>query len=144
MSLSVDQGSKRWVDGTFDIDRRIREGDELWRGDPDMDLRFNFILQRFEVWGLDAHGDAYIAATNERCDHELLRKLAEGDWQRGREAEMRVVLHERARRDRVAAEEREARGEAIDRLGWAIRRDLGHLEGGRRNVWGWTPEGSHG
>lgn len=113
------------MDGdVLDIGRRIREGDELWRGDPLMDLRYNFILERFEVWGVDANGDGYLAASAETCDHGLLMKLAAGDWQRGREAAMRVVLHERNLAAEKAKAEADARGEIVDRLGWAIRRDL--------------------
>lgn len=113
-----------WRDDTLDIARRIQHGDELWRGDPQMQLRFNFLGERFEVWGVDAHGDGYLAASHDRCDHTLLAKLAAGDWQRGAAASAQVLLHERALRREQEAKEADARGEMIDKLGWAIRRDF--------------------
>ena len=113
-----------WRDGTLDIARRVQHGDELWRGDPQMQLRFNFLDQRFEVWGVDAEGNGYLAASHDRCDHTLLTKLAAGDWQRGKAAAAQVVLHERALEKERLRKDADKRGEVIDKLGWAIRRDL--------------------
>ena len=108
----------------LDIARRVREGDELWRGDPTMDLRYNLIEQQFEVWAVDAGGNGYLACTSEVCDHRILERLVAGDWQRGKAAAAAVVLNERARESERERREADKRGEAIDKLGWAIRRDL--------------------
>lgn len=116
----------------LEIGRRIREGDDVWRGDASMSLCLNpGAPEPFEVWGIDARGQAYLAASAERCDQRLLERLVAGDWQH---VNVFAVItahndkvradHERAAQDRVDA--------AAERLQWAMRRDLGHLEGGTR------------
>ena len=63
----------------LDIGRRIREGDELWRGDPSMRLCWNPLTQKYEVVGVDRTGQQYLAASHHTCDQTLLIKLSEGD-----------------------------------------------------------------
>jgi hypothetical protein len=119
----------------LDIGRRITHGDELWRGDPTMSLSWSPASGLFEVWGLDAHGQPYLAASHERCDTQLLEKLVAGDWQRTDVFARLAQANAKADAARDAAFEDKA-NEAVDKLVWAVRRDAGHLYGGlRRNVW---------
>lgn len=121
----------------LDIARRIREGDELWRGDPTMRLTYNPdpTIRRFEVIGLDVTGAPYIAAAHDRCDQTLLIKLAEGDPRRGNVFERVMKHNEQVRKDREDAE-RDQRMEIADKMHWAIKQDLGQHLGGRRRLHG--------
>ena len=123
---------RAWIDhDVFDIDRRIKEGDESgWRGDPSMFLMWNPANSMFEVWGHDRAGNQYLACSHHRCDHTLLTKLVAGD-----PVKNDVIGRVMAANDKLAADRREAerdkRLEIADRMGYAIRQDLGHLYGGR-------------
>lgn len=130
-----DPGPRMWVDASvFDIDRRIKEGDESgWRGDPTMDLMFNPATRMFEVWGTDLGGNRYMAASHHRADHTLLMKLVNGDPQRFDVVAGVLETNRRLAEAREAAE-KEQRMEAHHKLQWAIRRDFGHLMGGRKAV----------
>lgn len=134
---NVDGGSEM-AEVTFDvydISTRIQKGDESgWRGDPQASLMFNPITRRFEVWMVDATGTPYIACTHERCDHTLITKLIEGDWQRGRQLAEDIMKKNRAIRDAHATEEQDKRLELADKLHWAVVRDVGHLEGSNRRI----------
>jgi hypothetical protein len=115
----------------YDIARRIREGDESgWRGDPTAALMFNQFTNKFEVWMEDGMRQPYIAATSDRCDHTLLVKLVEGDWQKGKQLleELQKKNHQ-AHAARLDAQA-DQRAELADKLHWAIMKDVGHLEGG--------------
>lgn len=69
----------------YDIATRIQKGDESgWRGDPSASLMFNPLIGRFEVWMVDAMGTPYVACSHHRADHNLIIKLIEGDWQKGK------------------------------------------------------------
>lgn len=118
----------------LDIGRRITHGDEVWRGDPTMSLSWSPGSGMFEVWGLDAHGQPYLAATHTRCDHELVLKLVAGDWQR---ADVFATIDAaNARRTADLEAEFADRADAFaDKFAWALRRDVGHLLGGRRTTW---------
>ena len=134
---NVDGGSEM-AEVTFDvydISTRIQKGDESgWRGDPQASLMFNPITRRFEVWMVDATGTPYIACTHERCDHTLITKLIEGDWQKGRQLAEDIMKKNRAIRDAHATEEQDKRLELADKLHWAVVRDVGHLEGSNRRI----------
>jgi hypothetical protein len=117
----------------YDIDRRIKEGDESgWRGDPTMGVFFNRITNNYEVWGVDRAGNDYIAASHHKLDHTLLIKLRDGD-PRKHDVFQRVLDHNaKLVADRDAAD-REKRAELADKMAWAIRRDFAtHMGGGRR------------
>jgi hypothetical protein len=119
----------------LEIGRQIREGGGLWRGDETMSLCWNEVAAQFEVWGLDAHREPYLACVSDTCDGRLLEKLAAGDWQT---LDVFALMEaaggvERARRE---AAEDDRLGELSDRLAWAVRRDVGHLHGGlSRGAW---------
>lgn len=132
----------------MDIGRRINEGDPTvgWPGDPSMALCVDteeYLTDAagrptgvrnpkwgwFEVWGTDAHGEVYLAASAPRCDAGLLRKLAEGHWSRGNPFD-RVVAENRRRQADQDRVERDRREETIDKLHLALRKDLGAYEGG--------------
>ena len=130
-----DPGPRMWVDASvFDIDRRIKEGDESgWRGDPTMDLMFNPANRMFEVWGTDLAGTRYLAASHHRADHTLIQKLILGDPQKFDVIAGVLETNRRIAEQREAAE-REQRMEAHEKLQWAIRRDFAQHFGGKGSV----------
>jgi hypothetical protein len=126
----------------LDIGHRINAGDPTigWRGDSRMSLHAGYltdeltgrpILDRFiyEVHGFDAHDDPYVVGRWPECDTRILRDLAAGDWRNPDRFDLlrKKNAAAQARRERVEAE---ARGEAVDRLAWALQRDQGYLYGG--------------
>lgn len=115
-----------WVPtSVFDIDRRIKEGDESgWRGDPSMFLMLNPRNGMFEVWGIDRGGNQYLACSHHACDHTLLRKLVAGDPQRHDVINETLKANAKAKADRDAADRDKALVVA-DKLGHAIRADAG-------------------
>jgi hypothetical protein len=137
--------SDQWIEvsfDVFDIVRRIREGDESgWRGDPNASIMFNPVTRHFEVWLVDDKNIPYIACSSERCDHSLIVKLIEGDWQKGKK-----LLEEIQKKNRLAHEaklsmDRDRAEEIADKMHWAIIRDLGHLEGGTRRQYSFNEKG---
>ena len=149
--MALPGGDRALITGdVLDVGRRINEGDPTvgWEGDPTMvlavdneqfitDIDGNMTFPQvsnpqygwFEVWGLDAHNKAYLAACRPYCDSRLLAALAEGHWKRGdlaeriiRKNQMRVVEQER--------QAREQRVEANDKLHFALLHDIGAYEGG--------------
>lgn len=124
-----------WIESdVFDIDRRIKEGDESgWRGDPTMFLQWNIETRMFEVWGSDARGTRYLACSHHECNHVLLQKLVAGDPRRHDVIQEVLDANERAKVEREA-EHREKRMEAHEKLQWGIRQDFGHLLGGKQGV----------
>jgi hypothetical protein len=119
----------------YDIANRIQRGDESgWRGDPSASLMFNPVANRFEVWMVDAIGTPYVACSHDRCDHTLIVKLIEGDWQKGKALHDDLMKKNRAVRDAHETAEREKRLELADKLHWALVRDVGHLEGSNRRI----------
>lgn len=121
-----------WVTtDVLDINRRVQEGDESgWRGDPSMFLMWNPETDEFEVWGTDRAGVQYLAASHHRCDHTLIQKLIAGDPQKNDVIGRVMANNARLEKERSDAE-RDKRLEIADKLGFAIRSDLGHLYGGR-------------
>ena len=117
----------------YNICTRIQQCDESgWRGDTSASVMFNPYSQQFEVWLVDGQNTPYIAATSDRCDHQLILKLIEGDWQKGRKLlEELQTKNRKAHSDRIAAD-REKTQEIAEKLHWAIIKDVGHLEGGSR------------
>ena len=122
----------------LDIATRVRDGDPVigWRGDAGMDTYLFGEHRRCEVWAFDAHGTRYCAASVNvgvpGWQHQLLRKLRDGDWHRGPtvfdEIDRRNDARERSR-DAAAAAAGEERAE---KLAWALKRDIGHLVSGTR------------
>jgi hypothetical protein len=117
----------------YDIATRIQKGDESgWRGDPNASLMWNPTAHRFEVWMVDATGTPYIACSHYRCDHTLITKLIEGDWQKGKQLAEDMMKKNRAIKDAHETVERDKRLELADKLHWALVRDIGHMEGSNR------------
>lgn len=117
----------------LDIGRRIQEGDELWRGDPTMDLCYNDLTGKFEVIGLDAKGQPYVVVTADECDQRILMALVESDWQRG----SRHMIDELVRREAAAQKAADTTradlsGELADRLAWGIKRAFAQHLGGSK------------
>lgn len=129
-------GADAWAEistDVFDIARRVREGDESgWRGDPTASILFNPMTQHFEVWMIDAQNTPYIACSGPRCDHSLIVKLIEGDWQKGRRLLEEIQKKNRDAREAENLALRDKAEEIADKMHFAILKDLGHLEGGTR------------
>lgn len=126
----------------YDIATRIQKGDESgWRGDPSASLMFNPLINRFEVWMVDAMGTPYVAATHDRCDHTLITKLIEGDWQKGKRLAENLLKHNKKIRDAHQQDEKDKRLELADKLHWALVQDLGHMEGGNRRQYSMNTKG---
>jgi hypothetical protein len=118
---------------TLDIARRIQEGDELWRGDPNMVLCYNDLTSKFEVIGVDGKGQPYVVVTSDTCDQRILMALVESDWQQGAQR----MVAEAVRRDEAARKQAEAahydlNGELADRLAWGIKRAFAQHLGGSK------------
>lgn len=132
-------GSDGWAEistDVFDIARRIREGDESgWRGDPTASIMFNPLTQHFEVWLIDDQNTPYIACSGPKCDHSLIVKLIEGDWQKGKRLLEEIQKKNRAARDAEDAKQREKAEEIADKMHFAILKDLGHLEGQTKRLY---------
>lgn len=119
----------------FDIDRRIKDGDESgWRGDPSMGLFYNPHAGRFEVWGRDRANNEYLAATHHELSVEIVHKLRDSDPQRVDVFQQVLDHNEKVKADN-AAKDREKLAEVADKLKWGIRQDFGHLAGGTRRLW---------
>lgn len=138
-------GSDGWAEistDVFDIARRIREGDESgWRGDPTASILFNPLTKHFEVWLIDDQNTPYIACSSSRCDHSLIVKLIEGDWQKGRRLLEEIQKKNHAARDAEKQAQREKIEEIADKMQFAIMKDLGHLEGQTKRVYSMNSDG---
>lgn len=126
-----------------DIGRRLTQGDPTlgWDGSPDLSIHVLAPVGApydehgrprphiFEVRGIDARGQEYVALRWPRCDASLIRRLVEIDNRRSSAFERSRKAHERMQREkehRMA----EHRGETVEKLAWALKRDLGHQHGG--------------
>jgi len=126
----------------YDIATRIQKGDESgWRGDPSASLMFNPLAGRFEVWMIDVMGNPYVACSHTRCDHTLITKLIEGDWQKGKKLHEDLMKKNKAIRDAHETAEKDKRLEMADKLHWALIQDVGHLDGGNRRQYSMNSKG---
>jgi hypothetical protein len=129
-------GSDGWAEistDVYNIAERIRKGDESgWRGDPTASILFNPLTQHFEVWLIDGQNTPYIACSSPRCDHSLIVKLIEGDWQKGHRLIEDIQKKNRAARAAEDQAQRDKAEELADKMHFAIIKDIGHLEGGTK------------
>lgn len=123
-----------------DIGRRLVEGDATmgWRGDPTMQIHFALPVDLagrplpggvgvFEVWALDARREPYLVLTADRCDAEILRRVARA----ANRDPVADAVKDRARREaRKEAEFREHVGAYGDKLHFALTQDVGQHYGG--------------
>ena len=93
---------------------------------------FNPLTQQFEVWLIDDHNTPYIACSAPRCDHSLIVKLIEGDWQKGKKLLEEIQKKNRQAQEARLSADRDRAEEIADKMHFAIIKDLGHLEGGTR------------
>lgn len=105
-----------------------------------MDVYYWESHRRVEVVALDGHGSQYVAATVSTAfpgwQHDLLRRLRDGDWQNDEPIINKVTDANARRQAAAAAERREQRLEMADRLHFAIlRRNGAHLGGLTRRVY---------
>ena len=114
-----------------DILRLLKYGDNIlgWEGDPNMELMVDFESGMFDVWTLDAHRQPFIVLSRPYCDHRLVLDVLKADTRR-RDVAAEVLAHNKAQADREEAALGEAIEERGEKLQWALRRDLGHLDGG--------------
>ena len=123
-----------------DIVRRVRDGDPTkgWEGDPSMRVFVQpyegqisgEVRYFFEVWGIDAHGEPYLACTSETCGPELIEKLVAGDTRkRDPFAAIRERM-EKAEKDRKQALS-EHHEEMADRLAFALQTENAAHFGGK-------------
>jgi hypothetical protein len=116
----------------MDIDRRAKFGDESgWRGDPSFCVCINNDPASgnfgwFEVWGTDARGEHYKAASNPKLGIELIHQLRNGDPQKHDVFSEVMARNARLVADKKAAD-RDRLGEIAEHMQWAIRRDF-HTE----------------
>lgn len=83
----------------------------------------------WQVWGRTADGQDYVCLNWPVCDASLLRALAERDV-RTQNMVALIEKENRANEARIEAERREKFEELADKSQWALRKDVGHLEGG--------------
>jgi len=123
------------VGDLFDIDRRIKDGDESgWRGDPTMGIFVNAFTGEFEVWGIDRTGKEYKAASHHTLDHTLIIKLRDTD-PRKHDVFQEVLDHNAKVKAEQKRKDDEKLAEVGDKLQWAIRQDFAQHLGGRRTQW---------
>jgi hypothetical protein len=138
-------GADAWAEvnsDVYDIARRVREGDESgWRGDPNASLMFNPLTQQFEVWMVDGLNQPYIACSSSRCDHSLILKLIEGDWQKGHKLLEDIQKKNHAAQQAKEDAKRDKTQELADKLHWALIKDIGHLEGGTKRMYSMNEKG---
>lgn len=132
--------SRDHLDQLADIDRRAKYGDESgWRGDPTMCVCINTNKTDaehgwFEVWGIDARGNPYKAASHPRCDVGLIERLRLGDWQ-NQDPFSRVMEQNARMQADVDARRADQRAGVVDKMAWAVRRDFAaELGTGRHDV----------
>ena len=125
----------------WDIERRIKDGDPGigWPGDPSMGLFIdteeyvggiiNLQYMWFEVWGLDASGEPYLAWTGPQLDQRVIEQLRDGHWTNGNAAD-RVIKSNLDRQAAKAKVEKDRREETLDKLHFALRQGAGAHYGG--------------
>lgn len=106
----------------MDIDRRAKFGDESgWRGDPSFCVCINTETGWFEIWGTDARGEHYKAASNPKLSIELIHQLRNGDPQKHDVFSEVMARNAKLQADRVAAD-RDRFAEIAEHMQWGIRR----------------------
>lgn len=118
----------------LDIVDRVHQGDPTvgWRGDPSVDVYTDDQSQTAAAYGFDRSGHRYLMCVvniGPGWQHEMLRRLRDGDWQNDDQYE-RIV---RANRQVDEANDyaREQRiGEASEHAAFTLKRLLGSDIGG--------------
>ena len=117
-----------------DLDKRIKFGDESgWRGDPTMCIVFNKPIKQFEIWGIDNHGNQYMAASDHVLGLNLVRKLAAGDYQK-HDVVQEILDHTAKMQAAADQEKRDKFREVGEKMQWAIRREFSQHLGGKGGV----------
>jgi len=128
---TVPDGRRAFIDSdVLGLDRRLKQGDPTlgWRGDETMWLVVNSEADEVEVWGLDIHGEPYVVSAiqpvNQSWQHELLKQVAEGDWQRGGQVVFAEIDKRQQARQRSAESTAEDQNAELDeKLAWALMQD---------------------
>ena len=118
------------------LDKRIKHGDDGgsgWRGDPTMGIFVNTENRKFEVWGIDARGKEYMAASHHVLDGTLLTKLVAGDY-RTHDVIQEVLDSNVRLRENEAKARREHLEDIGDKMQWAMRREFAQHLGGRGGI----------
>lgn len=151
---TMPDGGKVLVEGEAqDIVGRIKNGDPSkgWEGDPSMRV---FVVEQegyivngkkpgemrpgmrciFEVWGIDRHGEPYLAIESETCGPELIDKLLRADTRRRDVVEEAIKAQEQMQAD-IARAQQEHNEELADRMAFALQGDnAAHLGGKGRLI----------
>lgn len=116
----------------LEVERRLREGDDLigWEGDENMRLMVDLETGLYDVWTLGPDRTPVLAvAERPYCDQRLIEDVIRADTRRF-DVAARVIK----RNEEVAAGDRAARAEQnaelADKLQSALMKDLGHHYGG--------------
>ena len=112
----------------MDIDRRIREGDEVWRGSTPEEqhtLTWNPENQKFEVLAQDGHRNWYVCLQSDTCDPSILIELARTDWRRGAAVFAEFKAAEAKKIQLRKDVEKDAQGERIEKFKYDLTHALG-------------------
>lgn len=120
----------------LDIGRRIQQGDELWRGDPNMELLYDDMQDVYVIVAHDSTGHPYVVLERPYCDQRLLEELTMSDWQNGSRALIeRLVKQENAAQKAKDDAWSDMAGEIGEKLAWAVKRTFATHLGGRSNTY---------
>lgn len=123
----------------LDIARRLTDGDELWRGDPTMELLYNDVTGHFEVWAIDPRNNPYMAWSGPYCDQRILTELAETDWQRGSKAILdRLVREAASAESKIESARADIAGEMAEKMSWALHRAFATHLGGKSSTYSFS------
>lgn len=124
-------------DDLHDVAGLVQGGDALigWRGDPTMDVYVWPEYGTVAVYGFDRGGVRYLAAqeslSNPGWRHDLLRRLRDGDYQRGDDVFADIEKKNAAAHKAADDKWDEFADEQAEKLAWALRRDVGVYVDGR-------------
>ena len=128
-------------DDVHDVARLVQGGDAItgWRGDPTMDVYVWPDVGQVAIYGFDRAGERYLAAaeslSNPGWRHDLLRRLRDGDYQRGRDVLADIDKKNEAARAATDKRWDEFAEENAEKIAWGLRRDVGvHVDGMSRDI----------
>lgn len=118
---------------------RLHNGDSAkgWEGDPNLVLTWHRGEGRFELWRLEDDGEYRMVMRGRPgmriLDGGIIDFLVAHDTRRGYNPYADAVRHNLAREAHAAEQRDGAIAEVADKLHWALKKDIGHHEGGSRH-----------
>lgn len=129
---------------TDDVTRlpdKVKYGDPHvgWRGDDTMSVWGDAATETVQVWGVDGRGEDYLAVVVSPLEdpdwrHTILRKLRDGDWQRGDQRLKDLERRNRRQAEELRRKHAEQRAELSARFAHHARRVLASHIGGRHRI----------